>query len=119
MIDASEANMTTKLSPGTLERLWNNPDNWRGSILYVCRDDPRLVVPKRQRWGGWTVNCAHAGAWILLLAILLLAIIPTAFLAFAGLVGSVIFFAFIAGYVALVCIAAAILASPKRYEAAG
>jgi hypothetical protein len=77
-----------------------------------------LIVPKRHVWGGWTVNFADAGAWVVVVVTLLLAIIPIALLAAAGLAGSLVFFGFIAGYIAVVCIAGAILASPKRYEAA-
>src|SRR5262245_54516395 len=71
--------MSTSFPPGTLDRLWANPGNWRRGIIYVCKDDPRLIVPKRPKWGGWTLNFAHASAWLLLLSMLLSILIPTVF----------------------------------------
>jgi hypothetical protein len=53
--------MGAKLPRGTLERLWRDPDNWRG-LSYVCEEDPRVVVPKRSRIMGWTINWAHSRA---------------------------------------------------------
>jgi hypothetical protein len=54
--------MNAKLPPGTLEKLWNDPTSWRGLAVYYCKADPRLIVPKRIRWAGWTMNFAHAAA---------------------------------------------------------
>ncbi len=42
-----------------LENLWADKDNWRWSAVYYCKKDPRLVVHKRIKWTGWTVNFAH------------------------------------------------------------
>jgi hypothetical protein len=46
-----------------LERLWRDPKHWRGIGFYHCPADPRVVVPKRIRWAGWTINFAHPLAW--------------------------------------------------------
>jgi hypothetical protein len=46
-----------------LDRLWENPENWHGIGCYACRADPRVIVPKRVKWAGWTVNFAHRLAW--------------------------------------------------------
>jgi hypothetical protein len=56
--------MSAKLPPGTLEKLWSDPANWRALYFYYCKDDPRYLVPKRNKWAGWTVNFAHPAAWI-------------------------------------------------------
>jgi uncharacterized membrane protein len=53
--------MGARLPRGTLERLWRDPENWRG-LLYVCEQDPRVVVPKRNPIMGWTINWAHSRA---------------------------------------------------------
>jgi hypothetical protein len=66
--------MSAKLPPGTLDKLWNDPANWRLNSIYVCKDDPRYLVPKRVRWAGWTVNFAHKGAWICFFGGLVLAL---------------------------------------------
>jgi len=42
-----------------LETLWADKDNGRWGAIYYCKNDPRLVVPKRIKWMGWTVNCAY------------------------------------------------------------
>jgi hypothetical protein len=42
-----------------LEQLWRNPRNWHLHFLYFCRNDPRIMVPKRIRWLGCTLNFAH------------------------------------------------------------
>jgi hypothetical protein len=117
--------MNTKLPAGTLDKLWGDSNNWRGDILYICKDDPRLIVPKRQKWGRWTINFAHPSAWVLLLVVILTAVIPAIFLAgvlSAGVgiaygVGFVI--AYCVGFVILACALSAILSSPKWYENAG
>lgn len=51
--------------------------HWRG-IVYVNREDPHVMVPKR--YGiGWTLNFGHRGAWVFLIVLTL------ATLAFVGL----------------------------------
>ena len=44
-----------------LDRLWADPKNW--DIVYRCANDPRIIVPRRRRWMGWTINFAHSFAW--------------------------------------------------------
>src|ERR1035437_1536630 len=41
-----------------LERMWNDPANWT-LFGYRCPSDPRVIVPKRMRVMGWTINWAH------------------------------------------------------------
>jgi len=53
--------MGAKLPRGTLERLWRDPDHWQG-FFYVCEEDPRAIVPKRNPIMGWTINLAHTSA---------------------------------------------------------
>jgi uncharacterized membrane protein len=57
---------------------WRNPANWtwRGPLgLYSSRRDTRLVVPKAVRPMGWTLNFAHRGRSLALLAIALLPLV--------------------------------------------
>jgi len=42
-----------------LEKLWGDKNNWLGFAIYYCKNDPRLVVPKRIKWTGWTMNFAY------------------------------------------------------------
>ena len=67
-----------------LERLWRDERNWRGGAVYVCKEDPRIIVPKRTPWSGWTVNFAHPlGAWMTIALSVILAVSPT-LIAFMG-----------------------------------
>jgi uncharacterized membrane protein len=44
--------------PQELDAARDDDTHWRGGLLYVNRDDPQLLVPRR--FGvGWTLNFAH------------------------------------------------------------
>ena len=45
--------------------------HWRGGILYVNRDDPSFLVPKRVGIG-WTVNAGHPAGPAVSLGLLVL-----------------------------------------------
>ena len=55
-----------------LERLWQEKENWWFGA-YWCADDPRVVVPKRPKWTGWTINFAHPMAVPVLLLFFVIA----------------------------------------------
>lgn len=64
-----------------LARLWADDKHWNRWGLYNCSQDPRLIVPKRIIWTGWTANTAHGfsfKALALFAAILILALAPLA-----------------------------------------
>lgn len=42
-----------------LSRFSQDPGNWRFFFIYFCREDPRIIVPKRIGGLGWTVNFAR------------------------------------------------------------
>jgi uncharacterized membrane protein len=42
-----------------LEQLWQESRHWTAGIIYHCTADPRVIVPRQRRWGGWTLNFAH------------------------------------------------------------
>jgi hypothetical protein len=69
--------MSAKLPSGTLDKLWSDPANWHGLGFYSCKDDPRIMVPKRIKWTGWTMNFAHASAWVNLVRGITMAVVPT------------------------------------------
>lgn len=50
-----------------------DPGNYRWGIFYFNRRDPRVVLPKRAAWMGWTLNFAHPGSYLILLGIFLVA----------------------------------------------
>jgi len=57
-----------------LDRLWADPKNWH--IVYQCVNDPRVIVPRRRRWMGWTINFAHPLAWPVLALCVAVAVGP-------------------------------------------
>jgi hypothetical protein len=68
-----------------LARLWADDKHWNRWGLYNCSRDPRLIVPKRIKWTGWTANTAHGfsfKALLLFAAILILALAPLAVVIF-------------------------------------
>lgn len=108
--------MNTKLPSGTLNKLWANPDNWRAHFIYVCKEDPRFIVPKRNKWGGWTLNFAHASAWVALLVSVSFFVLPAVYLVHRGLINTTIWYAFLVCMVVISCVLCWFLSSPKRYE---
>ncbi len=67
-----------------LIRLWADDQNWRGWWGYFCKADPRVVVPKRTPWGGWTVNFAHPMAVPVIGLAVVIAVGPTLLLLALG-----------------------------------
>jgi len=58
-------------SPGEVNR--DDDRFWKGGLIYVNRDDPTFLVPKR--FGvGWTFNFANPWAWVFLAAVLTLSL---------------------------------------------
>src|SRR4051812_18614150 len=47
----------------TMAELHADPRHWKLAIFYVCREDPRVLVPKRIRGLGWTVNLARPATY--------------------------------------------------------
>jgi len=70
--------MKTKLEKEILNAMIENLNNWKGPF-YFNRNDPRILVPKRNPSMGWTLNFASPYSYILLIAIALI-IIFTKFL---------------------------------------
>jgi hypothetical protein len=55
--------------------LWRNPAHWT-ALGYRCKDDPRVIVPKRNASMGWTVNWAHPKAAVAMIVLSMLALVP-------------------------------------------
>lgn len=47
------------MTPAELDRLWQDQRFWSPIGICHCPRDPRLIVPRRVRWAGWTLNFAH------------------------------------------------------------
>ena len=61
-----------------LERLRQDPQHWRGGLVYYCSRDPRLVVPMRVRGTGYSINFAQPRAGSTLLGIFFALVLPAA-----------------------------------------
>jgi uncharacterized membrane protein len=58
-----------------LDRMRNDPDNYKLFIFYFNSKDPRVLVPKRFRMMGWTLNFANPYSYLILLGIAICAIL--------------------------------------------
>jgi Family of unknown function (DUF5808) len=98
-----------------LEQLWGDPGNWKSGLFYRCPDDPRVIVPKQQKWRGWTLNFAHRYAIPTLIVMILVAGLPQVFLAVFGLAGTPIWWTSSILTVVIVCLVGWYWSSPGRY----
>ena len=61
-----------------IETCWKDPRNWKWYV-YFCKADPRVIVPKRLKWMGWTLNFARPSAIPATLLILVILVGPIRF----------------------------------------
>ena len=106
--------MKTESDPEDLEALWKSPENWKAGSIYYCKADPRVIVPKRQKWMGWTINFARASAFPTLIGLVAFISLPLVWLAFHGLANTWIWFAVLAADIVAVCLICWVMAAPKR-----
>lgn len=59
------------------DRMIQDPTNYKGGIFYFNRKDRRILVPKRLKMMGWTLNFANIYTYILVLGIILVILIYT------------------------------------------
>ena len=50
----------------------DDTNNYIWNVFYYNRNDRRIIVPKRTRFFGWTINFARPESYLLLFAVLLL-----------------------------------------------
>jgi fatty acid desaturase len=65
-----------KTSP--YDTYWNEAENWKWRLIYVCKEDPRVIVPKKPKWAGRTLNFAHRKSFLVLFLTILAVAIPLA-----------------------------------------
>ena len=66
----------TPMNKPTHDQLHADPSNWKCGIFYFCRRDQRIIVPKRIRGPGWTINFARPSA-LLWVAVMILFVYGT------------------------------------------
>lgn len=58
------------------ERMINDPDNYiLGGLIYFNPSDKRIIVHKRNKLMGWTVNFAKPLSYLIIIGIIVFAII--------------------------------------------
>ena len=58
-----------------MDTMRTNPDNYKWGIFYYNPMDSRTILPKRNKWFGWTLNFARPKAYLVLLAIIAFAVL--------------------------------------------
>ncbi len=101
------------MTPEELEACRNDPHNQKWGVYY-CKADPRVIVPKRVKWMGWTINFARPSAILVLLLMIAIIAVPAA-TARALDAGNRGFLVAVAVSVAVVCLLCAYLSSSKRW----
>lgn len=62
-----------------LDRMRNDPENYKWGIFYFNSKDPRMLVPKRNRIMGWTMNFASPYSYLILIGMIAFAIFMSSF----------------------------------------
>lgn len=59
------------------DRMIDDPTNYKWAIFYFNPKDSRILVPKRSRSMGWTLNFANIYSYLLLLAVIGIGVLYT------------------------------------------
>ena len=57
------------------DEMHNDPKNYIGGLLYFNHHDKRVILPKRNRYLGWTFNFAHPYTYLIFTIILIVLVI--------------------------------------------
>ena len=92
-----------------IEAYWKDSHNWKWGIYY-CKADPRVILPKRLKWMGWTVNFARPSAIPVVLLLLAMVTVPVCIVAIKGAgIGSLLII--VAAAITVMCVMCAYLSS--------
>jgi len=102
------------MTPQELEAFEKDPRNRKWGVYY-CKADPRVIVPKRFQWMGWTINAARPSAIPVALLVVAVVAVPVLIVKALGS-GKAVEWATIAVSGAMVCLLCAYLSSTKRWS---
>ncbi len=69
--------MRTHLSREEILKFRQDRTNYiYGGTVYACKSDPYVILPKKIKWMGWTINMGHHDALATLMLIILWTTIP-------------------------------------------
>lgn len=94
-----------------VENCWKDPHSWKWGVYY-CTADPRVIVPKRLKWMGWTMNLARPSAFPIAALLCAMMIVPC-WCERARRVGTGIMLITEAASIAAVCLVCIYLSSRK------
>jgi hypothetical protein len=97
-----------------IENCWKDPHNRKWGFYY-CKADPRVIVPRRFKWMGWTINAARPSAIPVLLCMVALLCVPVAMVRANG-GGTVVSFFTGAASIVVVCLVSTYLSSSTRWN---
>lgn len=63
-----------------LDRDVDNPDNYKFTIFYYNTNDRRVIVPKRNRMFGWTLNFGQVNTYLLIAGIVIILVVSKIYL---------------------------------------
>ena len=67
--------MSPQFDQSDLDRMRNDPNNYKWGIFYFNPQDPRIIVSKRNPGMGFTLNFASPYSYLLIMGILSFAIL--------------------------------------------
>jgi uncharacterized membrane protein len=60
-----------------MDQMVDNENNYKWGIFYFNRLDSRTIVPKRNKYFGWTLNFARPQSYLFLLFLVAIAVLMT------------------------------------------
>jgi len=67
--------MNSSFEQERLDKMSKDPKNYKLGVFYFNPDDSRFVLPKRNKWFGWTLNFANANTYVVIMLIIVFAVI--------------------------------------------
>jgi len=95
---------------------YQNPDCWHAFFFYSNRKDPRLIVPKRFRKLGWTMNFARPMAIPLLLIIIGVVLAPIKIISLLGIGSKQNYVITVLFEIIALSVFCSWMSNPKRFE---
>ena len=71
--------MKNRFDEFELDKMRKDPDNYFWGIFYFNPKDYRIVLPKRDRYRGWTFNFAKIETYLILLVLILAIVLASRF----------------------------------------
>jgi len=101
------------MTPEEIEACWKDPHNRKWGVYY-CKADPRVIVPRRRKWMGWTLNFARPTAVPVAACLAALVGVPVLTVRASGGGTATLVLIGVAG-ILVVCLLSAYLSSSKRW----